>query len=173
MKRFIVTTALLLAAPFAFAAPATDAQVDKLMAAMRVRQTVDTVVPQMEASQKQMLIQMTAGQSFSAEQQRKLDAIVAGSSATMREMLQWERLQPLYRDIYRDTFSAEDIDAMVGFYSTPAGQRVLDKTPVLMQNTMAAMQKLIVPMLQKLESELAAHTRPGPATLVVPSPPGN
>ena len=143
MKRFIATAALLLAAPFAFAAPATDAQVDKLMSAMRARQTVDAMLPQIENMQKQMVAQMTATHPLTAEQQKKMDATFARGNAAMRDALKWEKLQPVYRDIYRQTFTTDDMDAMIGFYSSPAGQRLLDKMPALMQNTMTAAKRTV------------------------------
>ncbi len=154
MKRFAVALSLLLATAAAWAAPTNDEQVDRLLQVMRAEQTLAAVVPQVEAAQKQMVDQVLAGQEVTPEQRQRIDALVKKSSARMADMLSWEKMQPLYRDIYRQTFSAEDMDAMIAFYGSPAGQAVLDKMPALMQHTMVAMQKMIAPMLQDMQRDL-------------------
>jgi hypothetical protein len=40
---------------------------------------------------------------------------------------------------------------MIAFYKTPAGQAVITKMPLVMQNTMNEMQGLMEPMVQKIE----------------------
>ena len=100
---------------------------------------------------------MTAGRELDAAQQARIDRTLAASAATVRKTLAWENLEPVYREIYGKTFSGEDIDAIIAFYESAAGQRMLDRMPELMQNTMAAMQRLVVPMLQEMERELAAE----------------
>ena len=154
MKRFAVALSLLLATAAAWAAPTNDEQVDRLLQVMRAEQTLAAVVPQVEAAQKQMVDQVLAGQEVTPEQRQRIDALVKKSNARMADMLSWKKMQPLYRDIYRQTFSAEDMDAMIAFYGSPAGQAVLDKMPALMQHTMVAMQKMIAPMLQDMQRDL-------------------
>ena len=137
--------------------PADDARIDRLLEVTRAREMLDATLPQIEASQQQMLAQMTAGRELDAAQQQRIDALLASSSSAVRKALSWENLAPVYRDIYRQTFTGEDIDAIIAFYESPAGQRMLEKMPALMQNTMTAMQRLIVPMLQQMEHDLAAE----------------
>lgn len=156
MKRHALAALLFLATPFACAAPPTDTQVDKLLTVMRAQKTVEAMVPQVQASQQQMVEQMLAGQSLTPAQQARLDGIIYKSNAQMLAMLSWSRMQPLYRDIYRQSFSAEDMQAMIDFYGSPSGQNLLDKMPQLMQNTMAAMQDLMVPMLQRMQTDIEA-----------------
>jgi hypothetical protein len=157
MKRIALALSLLLASSGVLAGPTSDAQVDKLLQVMRAQQTLATVLPQVEAAQQQMVDQMTAGQRITPEQREHINNLIKKSSARMKDMLAWEKMQPLYRDIYRQTFSAEDIDAMIDFYSSPAGQNLLDKMPALMQNTMSAMQKMIAPVLQDMQRDIAAE----------------
>lgn len=144
-------------APAAIAAPATDQQVDRLMQVMRVEQTLNAVLPQIRASQQQMVNQLTAGKALTDEQRKQLDDVLARSSERIAKMLSWSNMQPVYRDIYRETFSSEDIEAMTAFYGSTAGRNVLDKMPQLMQNSMGAMQKMLVPMLQDLQKDLEAQ----------------
>lgn len=150
---------LCLAAPAAMAAQPSDAQVDKLLEVMRARATVDAMLPQVAASQRQMVAQMTASQQLTPEQQAKLDQTLEKSMASIGRAMSWDKLEPVYRDIYRQTFTGEDMDAMIGFYSSPAGQKLLDKMPQLMQNTMTGVQKLLVPMLEDMQREIEAEVK--------------
>lgn len=151
----------LLASPAAFAQGASDARLDRLLDLMRARETVDAILPQVEASQRQMIDQLTAGQPLDDARRARLDALLARTNQRMAETLAWDNMAPVYRDIYRNTFNDEDIDAMLGFYGSAAGQRLLDKMPLLMQNTMGAVQQMIVPLLQQLEQDIRAETSAG------------
>ncbi|WP_257643975.1 DUF2059 domain-containing protein [Luteimonas salinisoli] len=158
MSRVLALTALLLAAPLAFAQQASDAQVDRLLEVMRAQATVEAMMPQVQASQQQMVAQLTAGQELNEQDRARLDAIIASSNQRIAETLTWDRLEPIYRDIYIRTFASEDMEAMIEFYESPAGQRLLDKMPQLMQNTMVAVQQLVMPMMQQLEQDIREHT---------------
>ena len=159
--RAFALAALLLVAPFAVAqeqAQPSDAEIDRLLEVMRAEQTVQAMLPQVLASQQQMVARMTQGKELSDADREKLQAMVERTNERIVDALAWEKLESLYRDIYRKTFTGAEIDSMVEFYGSPAGQAVLDKMPLLMQNTMAAMQELIVPMLQQLEQDVTAES---------------
>lgn len=158
--RLLLSAAMCLGTTVALAAPPSNEQVDRLLTVMRAEQTVTAILPQIEASQRQMLEQLTAGQELSAEQRAQLDRTLQQSSAAVSRALSWEKLEPLYRTLYAQTFEGSEIDAMADFYSTPAGQSMLDKMPLLMQNTMQAVQTLIVPMLQELERDIRNTASP-------------
>lgn len=147
-----------LAAP-AVAAPPSDAKLDDLLEASRARQTLETLLPQVEASQRQMVEQMLTGQQANEEQRKDFDNILRKSFDRMKQAMTWDKLAPLYRDAYRQSFEAEDVDAMIAFYRTPAGQKMLDKLPQLMQNTMAGVQKLLLPVMQDLQRDLAEEAK--------------
>ena len=152
----LVLVAASLVAPAAAAAPATDQQIDQLMEVMRVEQTLDAIRPQIRTSQQRMVEQLTADKPLTGEQRQRLDVLLDRSSERTAKLLAWTNMKPLYRDIYRDTFTAEDIEAMVAFYASPSGQKLLDKMPQLMQNTLGAVQKMLVPALQEMQKDLEA-----------------
>jgi len=105
-----------------------------------------------------MIQQLLAGRELSGQQQRALDATLATSLKAMAELLSWDELQPLYRDLYAQTFDADEVQAMIDFYASPAGQSMAQKMPVLMQNAMQAVQAKLIPFLQELQRELEAHS---------------
>ena len=64
--------------------------------------------------------------------------------------------------IYRNTFSQAEVDGMLGFYRSPAGQAVIAKMPLVMQNTMQSMQgrmAVMMPRIQELQRDTVARLR--------------
>lgn len=155
--------ALAVAAPVAFAAPPSDAQVDELMDVMRVRQTLDAMWPQVEAMQQQAVAQASAGKGLPPREQAEVQATLDRMMANMRATLAWDRVQPVYRDIYARSFDDTDVTALIAFYRSDAGQTLLDKMPQLMQNTMVATQQLMAPALQQMQQEIEAQAAAGNA----------
>ncbi len=151
---------LLLACSAAWAQPAdagkppSDADVERLLVAARAQSLLDSMLPQMEAMQQQQLAQVTQGRELTAQQREQLDRIQAKTTDILRRALAWEEMRPLYIDLYKQTFSKQDVEAMVHFYESPAGRSLLDKTPALMQNLMSAIQLKMAPLFRELESEL-------------------
>ncbi|MET0327604.1 MAG: DUF2059 domain-containing protein [Luteimonas sp.] len=141
--------------PATLAAPPSEAQVDRLLEVMRAEQTIVAMVPQIMASQQQMAAQIMQGAD--PGQQAAAERATRTAMRAVQDTINWNTLRPLYRDIYARTFTAEDTEAMITFYASPGGQSLLDKTPMLMQNTMAAVQTLVMPLLQQLEQDLRSE----------------
>ncbi len=153
--RLLLTLALTLAAVVpALAVPPTDGDVNRLLAASRAQSMLDSMLPQMEAMQQQQFAQFAGQQPLSPAQQAQLQRIQQRTSQTMRQALAWSQLRPMYVDLYKQSFSKEDVLAMAEFYESPAGQSLLDKTPALMQNLMAAIQQKMRPLVADLQKDL-------------------
>ncbi len=149
------TAALALLLPtLAWAAPPSDAQVERLLKASRAQGMLDAVLPQMEALQRQQFQQFATDRALTPGQQAEAARIQQRTTQILRESLAWEQMRPLYIDAYQQTFSAQDVTALTKFYESAAGKSLLDKTPALMQNLTRAMQQKVEPMLESLKTEL-------------------
>lgn len=144
---------MLLATP-AFAAPPSDGDINRLLAASRAQTMLDSMLPQMEAMQRQQFAQMASQHSLTPEQAAQMQKIEQRTSQTLRQALAWSQLRPMYVDLYKQSFSKDDVLAMAEFYESSAGQSLLDKTPALMQNLMQAIQQRMQPMLDDLQKDL-------------------
>jgi len=71
--------------------------------------------------------------------------------------------------VYQKVLTKNDVDAIVGFYSSPAGQKYLDKTPQLVQESM----KVFVPKMQQKLKEMMARMRQKIDKLYQQPPPKN
>ena len=158
---WLTLMACLLLANGAQAAPPSDADIERLLRATRAQGMLDTIVPQMEAMQRQQFQQLVDDGKLTPEQRADAERIQARSSQIMRQSLSWEKMRPLYINVYRQTFTSEEAKAIAEFYESPSGRAVLDKTPLLMQNLMAAMQKDLMPVLEALVTELDSVSAKG------------
>jgi len=159
LSRLLLAAGLALASALpALAAPPSDSDINRLLAASRAQNMLDSMLPQMEAMQAQQFAQLTANQQLDAEQKARVQRIQQRTSQTMREALSWSQMRPMYVELYKQSFSKEDVLAMAEFYESAAGQSLLDKTPTLMQNLMVAIQQKMTPLLADLQKDLEQIT---------------
>jgi len=74
-----------------------------------------------------------------ADVERDYDALVP--LLTQRMTARFDELESSIVLIYADNFTAAELRELVAFYKTPTGQKFLEKTPLVMQQTMAAGKK--------------------------------
>jgi hypothetical protein len=113
---------------------------------------MDSVWAQMDGLMKASMKQVTKGKPLSADAQAIMDKQQAKMIAIMKDELSWDKLKVSFVQVYRETFSQEEIDGIIAFYQSPAGQAFIDKQPELMKNTMAVMQQHMGPMMQKIQA---------------------
>ena len=144
------------------AAPPSDQSVNQLLQLTKVDQQVDSVFTQMAGLLKTSIQQATKGKPLSPEEQAILDRQQAKMTGVLKEELSWEKMKDLYVQAYRETFSQEEIDGLIAFYQTPAGQSFVSKQPELAKRTMTIMQQCMAPLLQriqKMSGETAAELK--------------
>ena len=156
LHRTALLLALALASVPALAAPPTDGDINRLLSASRAQAMLDSMLPQIETMQRQQFEQVTQQRQLTPQQQEQLQRIQARTAQTLRQALSWQQLRPMYVDLYKQTFSKEDVLAMAEFYESSAGQSLLDKTPALMQNVMVAIQARMQPLFADLQKDLEA-----------------
>ncbi|CBA17541.1 DUF2059 domain-containing protein [Xanthomonas albilineans] len=162
-QRLLLSMLLALASVPALAEAPSDADINRLLSASRAQNMLDTMLPQIEAMQRQQFAQLNAQRHFSPAQQQKLQQIQERTQATVHQAMSWQEMRPLYVNLYKQSFSKQDVLAMAEFYESPAGQSMLDKTPQLMQNLMVAMQQKMAPLLANLQKELEQTVNAPPA----------
>ncbi|WP_411833792.1 DUF2059 domain-containing protein [Pseudoxanthomonas mexicana] len=166
-SRLLSILGLLLFAGGAWAAEPSEADIEKLLVASRAESMLQAIIPQMEAMQQEQFRQLMGDQPLTPEQQAEVQRIQARTNEIVRRTLAWDNMKPMYVQVYRQSFSRDDVRAITRFYESSAGQALLDKTPALMQNLMVAIQEKMVPMLEELQSE-AQNVSAMPAPEVSP-----
>ena len=155
MKRISLFLAIFLVVPFLCFAqqPPTDQpsrdDLMKMFEVLRVRQQTANAIQTMLAQMKQQLVGDIQKRypNLSAEAQAKLEASIndAVNLYPINEML--DDLIP----VYQKHLTKADVDAIVGFYSSPPGQHFLDKMPAVTQEAMKT-------MMEKLQVRTAAYS---------------
>ncbi|HEY8834246.1 MAG TPA: DUF2059 domain-containing protein [Chthoniobacterales bacterium] len=131
--------------------PPSEASIKQLLEVSQARKLVDSVMAQMDNLMQESIAQATRGQTIPPKVQKDIDQRRAEMVAMMKELLDWTKLEPMYVRIYQKTFNQQEVDGMIAFYKTPAGQAVMSKMPAAMQNTMDEMQQLMGPVMQKMQ----------------------
>jgi len=114
------------------APPVSEASIKQLLEVAQAHKLIDSVMAQMETLMQQSIAQATRGQQIPAKVQKDIDQRHAEVVTMMKELLDWKKLEPMYVRIYQKTFTHAEIDGMIAFYKTPAGQAVISKMPSAM-----------------------------------------
>ena len=139
------------------AAPPTPAQIDRLLQVMDAQKVIDQMVPaMMQATRTQMEQLLDRNQASQADRDR-MQRILAAQEASVRDMLSWDKLKPLYVRVYSDTMTADEVLAMTRFYESPEGRSVMKKMPQILQRTMQEMQPLAESAVQEMMDEIEAE----------------
>jgi uncharacterized protein len=152
--RYSMLFACLLFAGSAIAndAPASDASIRELLKITDAHKMVDAMKIQIDTMVKASMQQATQGKAITPERQAVLDRMQTKMAAVVDEMLNWDTLEGVYLRTYRASFTQDELDGITAFYKTPAGQAMIKKLPLVMQNVMGEMQSMMKPMQLKIQA---------------------
>jgi hypothetical protein len=131
---------------------ATDASIRELMEITQSHQLMDSAMAQMDSIVQASMQQAMAGYTPTAEQQAVIDDMGQKMAALIKQEMRWEVIEPKMVDLYRQSFTEEEVAGMLAFYKTPAGQAVIKKMPLVMQRSIAMMQEIMSPMMPKMQA---------------------
>jgi uncharacterized protein len=152
----------------------TAASVKQLFEAMHSSSMVESYLKQVETTMRTALQQATAGQTPNARQKKIVDDLQTRIMALVKEQLKWADLEPIMIEVYRDTFTQHEIDGMLKFYRSEAGQAVINKLPTATQESMARIQgrvNALTPKIMELEKETATQIKAAGDASPAPAPP--
>lgn len=87
--------------------------------------------------------------------------------------LSWQKMKADYIALYADTFTDEELEAIIAFYKSPAGQALVKKQPELMKRSMELSQKTMLQVMPRIQAMAREMAEPAAApTPVKASPPG-
>ena len=151
LKRIFLVLAL--SCPVAYAADTrpSEASVRQLLEVAQTHKLVDSMMAQMDAFVKNAMQQVTQGQSVSPQIKKNIDKRQSELMNVLKDELAWEKLEPLYIRVYQQSFNEDEVNGLVAFYKTPTGQALINKMPIVMQNTFNEMQQRMGPMVQRIQ----------------------
>jgi len=136
--------------------PATKADIDRYYDAMHVRDLMKSTMDAVSKQMRQMMhdqIQKTPNLPPDAEEQ--IDKMYD----KMLKQMPIDELLDAMEPVYDKHFTKGDIDAMIAFYSTPVGKKMLAEMPAITQEAMAAssgvIRKFMDQAMQEAQDQLA------------------
>ena len=129
--------------------PANQALAEELLVLMNLPQSLEQSLAAMRQAMPAQLAQMSKamGEELPPEATQQ-------SQQTMEilsEELRWEKMKDDYVALYATTFTAEELQGLLVFYQSPAGQAFIAKQPALMQASMALNQKLMLRLIPRFK----------------------
>jgi hypothetical protein len=147
----LVTSTLFIAcAAFANDAPPSDASIQELATLSRSQEVFRGMKPQMDAMISSSIKEASRGQTITPERQAVLDRMREKMVAAYDEGFNVQSMQMVTLRVYQATYTQDEVDGLIAFYKTPAGQALINKSPLLMQNMMDEMRQLMRPMVQRI-----------------------
>ena len=165
MKRLILAFfALAATSTYVFAAPPAPSEdsIRRLLEVTEARKLLDGMMTQVDALMRRNMEQALRGRQLTPEQEAIVARMRNKMADAFREEMAWDKLEPLYVRVYRDTFTQAEVDGMLDFYRTDAGRALIVKMPAVIQTTMGEMQQRMQPMIAKMraiEEEALAELR--------------
>jgi uncharacterized protein len=130
---------------------ASTASVKQLMAVTKTKRMLDNTMSQIDGWMKATLQQAMAGKKLTSEQDKIAADMRAKLIALYEKDLSWKSLEPMFVDIYQKSFTQKEIDGMLAFYKSEAGQALISKMPIVMQSTLQIMRNKMVVLMPKIE----------------------
>ncbi|WP_157667497.1 DUF2059 domain-containing protein [Comamonas serinivorans] len=162
MKTWIVSLALACCAGIAQAAPPSSASIEQLLALTGAERLLNDLGGITDQVLRTSMQDASQGQALTAEQQAVMDRMPAKLAALLREEMAWDKVKPHYVRIYQESFDQAEIDGLIAFYASPAGQAMVQKMPTVMAKSMAFMQvqmRSIMPKLNALVQDTLDEAR--------------
>jgi hypothetical protein len=140
----------------------SEASIRQLFEVMHSSKLLDAYVTQIDGTVRASMQQAFAGQQPTPKQQKIMETLGRNIAALVKEELNWASFEPMMIEVYRNTFSQHEVDGMLTFYRSEAGQAVIAKLPTAMQQTMTSMQshvKTLTPRIVQLQRDMAAQLK--------------
>lgn len=134
------------------AAPPSDESILKMMNALQLQTTLDQMVAQMDAGIKAGLKQSMEGKELTPLQTAQLGQLQTRMTAMIKDEISFAKMKDIYLQVYRETFTQDEVNSINAFYSSPAGKAMIEKIPVATKKAAPLLQERMGPIIQKLRA---------------------
>ena len=164
MKRWIAVLVMVVVAPCAARADEASKQVKvkELFAVMHMNHVLDPMLKGIQQEMQGMIQNAMGTKQMTPEQTKLTQTYMAQSMGIVNENLGWSSLEPDYTKLYASTYSESEIDGILAFYKSPAGQAMLAKSPQLSQGAMQIVRGRMTafqPKMQALQQQYVAKMK--------------
>jgi hypothetical protein len=148
------------------ATPATLADAEAMLQAMRFDEMMAKMAAQQKEAMRPIFAQQASRMRIPEDQREKFAELQAKIMDETLGVMAGAEMREAIAQLYSEVFSKEELAAMSSFHSTPAGQALIDKQPLVQQRMMEIMMRRmseIGPRMQALTEQFRPKS-PAPAT---------
>jgi len=146
----ITLAALVFSSFFSQAEPAKRETIEQVLKATDAPAMLDYAYAQME--QMVQANQTNPNDALSQQQQREMQQL-------FRSEMSWSQLEEPIIAVYAQVFSEDEMQSILDFYQSPAGQKLVKRQPELVQQSMQMMQTLMQGMMPKIQAIAEKHAK--------------
>lgn len=128
----------------------SEQSVRQLFAAMHTGESIKAAFARTEDMLRASMNEPGA-RPLNPEQQKIREQMRARVVALMKQQFDWATIEPLMVESYRNTFTPQEVDALLRFYQTPIGRSVGAKLPATTQQMAQLMQQRIREIMPKIQ----------------------
>jgi uncharacterized protein len=140
----------------------TREQLVKLFDVMRIRQQMQSmrqIVPgmvsqQIQSAMKQTEAALPAGTKLTPEQRDAMQKVMSKYVGKAMDLYPADEMLADMTTIYQQHLSKDDVDGLITFYSSPAGQHLLDEQPVIAKEYMPMVMGKVTERSQAMTKEM-------------------
>ncbi len=154
MKRLLfILFAALFSLP-AFATPAQDASIEKLLILTDAQKLSESAISDSDEIIETTLKPVLQLDNMTAEKKKLIESFLEKYKNIVKEEFSWEKMMPDYIRIYRETFTEEELQNLIAFYESPTGQMFIRKTPEIMDKMSDLLRMKMVSILSRMNTAL-------------------
>ena len=163
MRKILLTVVLMAAVPaFAQSPPPSDESIRKLMELTDGESVMQSAWGQLDGIMEKSMKDAIGDKPVTAKQEKIMAEFREKTIKVIREEMSWEKLEPIYIKLYRETYTQAELDGMIDFYQSDAGKAVVAKMPQLTQalmQTIVTLMQDVMPKVRALGTEYARKIR--------------
>lgn len=152
MKRAFFLLILLCSAVVMSAAPPSDESVLKMMNALQLQATLDQMVAQLETGMKAGFQQYLQGKELNPVQKAEVSQLQDKMSAAIKDEFAFAKVKDIYIQVYKESFTQDEVNSINAFYSSPAGKAMMEKIPGATKKASGMLQARMGPLLEKIKN---------------------
>jgi hypothetical protein len=137
----------------------SEASIRNLLEITHAKRNFETMKAQIDGIMERSMKEVLSTQELSPEDENMVAEIRAQIASLIKDEMRWDLMETMSIDIYRQAFTQEEVENMLTFYKSPAGQAIFEKMPIVIQLTMQNMQsqtRELMKKLQDLQNELSS-----------------
>lgn len=145
------------------------ASAEELFTLIHPEKLIEQMLSQANEQTTQMMSQMFPNLQLTERQKKEQADFQARVMALIKDSLSWESIKPDYIKLYADSFTDEELTGIIGFYKSPPGHAMLEKTPDLLKSAnvmMSARMHEVTPklrqMMEDFQKQAAAEQNSSP-----------